>query len=98
MQTEGSREMGSAGSSSFGVNDARTGADRDTGLTQRRSGPVRYELVSYRGEIFGPYPTAQAAAEAAKIKWPHQHQDEDRVGLGWDVQVVGLRDPELPTD
>ena len=60
--------------------------------------PAQYELVSYRGEIFGPYPTAQAAAEAARAKWPDQEQDEDRTGKGWDVQVAGLRDPELPTD
>lgn len=50
----------------------------------------QYELVSYRGEIFGPYPTAAAAMEAAKAKWPDQEQDEDRTGKGWDVQVVGV--------
>lgn len=50
---------------------------------------AQFELVSYRGEIFGPYPTAQAAAEVAKAKWPDQEQDEGRTGKGWDVQVVG---------
>lgn len=48
-----------------------------------------YELVSYRGEIFGPYSTMEEAARSAKEKWPHQHQDEDREGLGWDIQVAG---------
>lgn len=57
--------------------------------TEVHNRPTQYELVSYRGEIFGPYPTAQAAAEAAKLKWPDQQQDEDRTGEGWDVQVVG---------
>lgn len=50
--------------------------------------PVRYEIVSYRGEIFGPYPSATAAAEAAKEKWPDQSQDEERTGAGWDVQAA----------
>lgn len=61
----------------------------DTPLTQPRSGSVQFELVSYRSEIFGPYPTAAAAMEAAKAKWPDQEQDEDRAGCGWDVQVAG---------
>lgn len=71
------------------MNKPSTCTDSGTKLTQPRSGPVRFELVSYRGEIFGPYPTAQAAAEAAKAKWPDQEQDEDRTGKGWDVQTVG---------
>ena len=53
--------------------------------------PVRYELVSYRGEIFGPYASVAEAAEAAKAKWPDQEQDEDRTGKGWDVQVWTLK-------
>lgn len=48
----------------------------------------QYELVSYRGEIFGPYDTIQQVAGAAKLKWPDQEQDEDRTAAGWDVQVV----------
>ena len=51
--------------------------------------PAQYELVSYRGEIFGPYATRKAAVEEAKTKWPSQEQDEDRTGKGWDVQVAG---------
>jgi len=70
------------------MNEDRTRASGGTNLTQAGSRPVRFELVSYRGEIFGPYPTAQAAAEAAKEKWPDQEQDEDRTGEGWDIQVV----------
>ena len=34
----------------------------------------QYELVSYCGEIFGPYPSAEAAAEADRAKWPDQSQ------------------------
>lgn len=56
--------------------------------------PAQFEIVSYRGEIFGPYATMQAAADAAKAKWPDQEQDEDRTGKSWDVQVAGLRDDE----
>lgn len=47
--------------------------------------PIQFELVSSRGEIFGPCPTAQAAAEAARAKWPNQEQDEDRTGDGWSI-------------
>lgn len=53
--------------------------------------PQQFEIVSYRGEIFGPYPTAQEAAAAAKEKWPDQSQDPDRTGAGWDVQVAGVK-------
>lgn len=52
--------------------------------SDRVANPKRFELVSYRGEIFGPYDRM----EAAKEKWPEQSQDEDRSGRGWDVQVV----------
>ncbi len=50
--------------------------------------PTLYELVSYRGEIFGPYTSIEEAAEVAEAKWPGQAQDPDRSGLGWDVEVV----------
>lgn len=56
--------------------------------SDRVANPKRFELVSYRGEIFGPYDSMEAAARAAKEKWPDQSQDEDRSGRGWDVQVV----------
>lgn len=51
----------------------------------------QFELVSWRGEIFGPYPALEDAARAAKDKWPDQEQDPDRAGRGWDVQVAGSR-------
>lgn len=63
----------------------------DTRLTQPGSRPVLFEIVSYRGEIFGPYTSAEEAAEAARLKWPDQEQDEERKGDGWDIQVAGLR-------
>ena len=62
----------------------------DTTLTQPRSGSVQFEIVSYRGEVYGPYKSAGDAVRAAKEKWPHQSQDEDRTGKGWDIQVAGL--------
>lgn len=49
----------------------------------------KFELVSWRGEIFGPYPTMEAAAQAAKDKWPDQEQDENETGSGWSIQQAG---------
>lgn len=57
------------------MNKDRTSPNCDTALTQAGSGPVLFELVSYRGEIFGPYASLAEAAEAAKMKWPDQEQD-----------------------
>ena len=74
------------------VNDSATSGRMRTPLTQPRSGPVLFELVGYRGEIFGPYTSAEEAGEAAKMKWPDQEQDPDRTGAGWDVQVWTLKD------
>lgn len=54
--------------------------------------PVEFEIISYRGETFGPYPSIAAAREAALMKWPDQSQDPDRTGSGWDVQVAGIKD------
>lgn len=67
----------------------RTNQKIDTQLAREGSRPVRFEIVSYRGEIFGPYPSMGAAVQAALEKWPDQEQDEDRTGKGWDVQSVG---------
>lgn len=50
-----------------------------------------FELISYRGETFGPYSTIAEAREAALMKWPDQSQDEDRTGAGWDIQVAGAK-------
>ena len=77
-----------AGSS---VNLEGTCAVIDTKLAQPGSPSVRYEIVSYRGEIFGPYDSMEAAAQAAREKWPDQHQDEDRTGAGWDIQIQGAK-------
>lgn len=72
-------------------NDARTCAGTRTPQAQSRSLPVRFELVSYRGEVFGPYASIMEASEAAQAKWPGQDQNEDRTGAGWDIQCVGVK-------
>ena len=51
--------------------------------------PVRYELIDKEGNVVGEFSSAFNAAEHAKFRWPDQHQDEDRTGAGWDVQVAG---------
>lgn len=69
-------------------NEAKTGSKMSTNLTQPRSRPVRYHLISADGYRDGPYDSAQEAAKAAKRYWPDQEQDEDRTGNGWDVEVT----------
>lgn len=54
-----------------------------------RPHPTRYELIDKDGKSWGDFDTAGGAAAFARIKWPHQEQDEDRTGKGWDIQVVG---------
>lgn len=66
------------------------GTGKDNGSCAK-SVPHCFELVSYRGEIFGPYASIAETREAAKMKWPDQEQDEDRTGEGWDIQVAGAR-------
>lgn len=56
-----------------------------------RPHPVLFEIVSYRGETFGPYTSLEEAASVAEMKWPGQGQDPDRTGAGWDVQVAGVK-------
>ena len=70
------------------MNDKGTCSPSDTPLAQGRSGPVLYELVSYRGEIFGPFPSVQRAAMFAAVRWPGQDQDEERIGAGWDIEAI----------
>lgn len=53
--------------------------------TQRRSGPVRYELVSKDGLKIGPFDLAYDAVLYAERIWPGEEMDED-----WDVQIVGV--------
>lgn len=62
----------------------------DTRLPQRRSRPVRFEVVGPRGGVCyqRSFATAQAAAAFAKECWPDLEQDEDRTGKGWDVQAI----------
>lgn len=67
----------------------RTGSKTDTPAAQSGSRPVLYELVSHRGEIFGPYTSREEAAEAARTKWGTSLQDDDPPGDSWDIQVVG---------
>lgn len=51
--------------------------------------PARYELIDKNGHAWIPtFATAQAAAEWAREHWPHDEQDPDRIGNGWDVQAV----------
>lgn len=69
-------------------NIARTCAPGGTKLTQARSGPVRYRLISPDGFPSGTYDTAQEAASAAGGFWPGAGQDETNSGFGWDIQVV----------
>lgn len=47
-----------------------------------------YELVDWQGYVFGPFGTAEAAANYGRTHWPHQEQDPDRTGKGWDIQAV----------
>ena len=56
---------------------------------KRANSVPRFRLLDKEGVAFGPYPTAQAAMEMARELWPDQEQDEDGVGNGWDIQVVG---------
>lgn len=70
------------------VNSTETSGQTRTPLTQPRSQPVLFEIISYRGEVFGPFTTIAEARAWAVDKWPHQEQDEERTGEGWDVQVV----------
>lgn len=62
----------------------------DTPATRGSSRVVPTEVVSYRGEIFGPFKSATEAARWAARRWPDQEQDEDRTGQGWDLQVAGV--------
>lgn len=87
--SDGLAEVGHAGSCQITQNDAGTCGESGTKLTQRRSGPVRYEVVAMNGTRRGNFETANAAAWWARDVWPDQSQDPDRTGKGWDVQVVG---------
>ena len=53
--------------------------------------PVRYELIDKNGEKYGPFDTQIFAAIFAEQLFPDQHQDEDRTGAGWDIQIQGAK-------
>lgn len=73
-------------------NESGSGKQIDTPVTQPRSGPVLYEVVSRNGNISSAkFQSAEAATIYARDCWPDQQQDEDRSGLGWDIQIVGAR-------
>ena len=57
-------------------------------LPQSDSRPVRYELIDKDGNVCGIFGTASTAAIIARQRWPDQEQDEDRTGVGWDIQAV----------
>jgi len=71
------------------MNEHRTPSNSDTDLTQRRSGPVRFELIDKDGRPVASYTNVRELGEAAELYLPGQEQDEDRTGKGWDIQVVG---------
>lgn len=49
---------------------------------------MEVQVIDLEGTEYGPFKTAQEAAEFAKSRWPDQEQDEERVGNGWDVELV----------
>lgn len=58
--------------------------------------PVRFELITKDGFVCPwQFPSAQAAADMARARWPEQTQDEEHTGAGWDIQVSGAH---LPTE
>ncbi len=68
----------------------RTDSKSGTPLTQRRSGPVRYKLVSNDGRSVATNASARYLSELAGRLWPDQEQDPDRTGWGWDIQIVPI--------
>lgn len=73
------------------VNDSGTLAAADARLTQRRSPPVRFEIIDALGRMHGPYPNFAAARAHIERRFRHQAQDDDRSGrypAGWDIQVA----------
>lgn len=49
---------------------------------------VRFRLVSPNGHGMGIFDSAQEAASAAAGFWPGTPQDEERLGFGWDIEVI----------
>ena len=57
-------------------------------MSETKLPPLRFRLLDKEGIAFGPYHTRQAAMDMARELWPEQEQDEDRAGLGWDIETV----------
>lgn len=89
METEGSNNFDHASSSRFGVNDARTGSNRDTQLTQRRSGPVQWDVVDKNGAIRATFSDMRHAFDWARLnlRGPQDSGEGDE-RTGWDVQSI----------
>lgn len=51
----------------------------------------QFELVSHRGETFGPYNSRDEAKQAGERKWPGMESADlsDDEPSGWYIQVVG---------
>ena len=60
-------------------------------MTQESSRVVRYELIDKAGVPVASAENVQHLALAAEIYLPNQHQDEDRTGAGWDIQIAGAK-------
>jgi hypothetical protein len=54
---------------------------------------TQYEVVDREGRIHGPFHGIIEANTYAQHKWPDQHQDENRTGIGWDAQISGCDRP-----
>lgn len=65
-------------------------AENTRKMTRGRSEVVRYDLIDKDGKIVGAFDTAGDAAACARVRYPHQEQDEDRSGRGWDIQIQGV--------
>lgn len=89
QQINGVGTEASSNRASSGVNESETNPKSGTPVTQRRSGPVRFRLISPSGHSMGTFDTALEAASASSGFWPGIGQDEDRTGAGWDIEVVG---------
>jgi hypothetical protein len=78
------------------MNETRTSTNPDTTLTQRRSRPVRFELIGKDGSKHGKFRTHLAAAEEAERLWPGEPAAEldDADPVGWFVQIAGLKIPK----
>ncbi len=53
--------------------------------------PIRYELIDKDGRVRFQAISAEHCANVAHQLWPDQHKDEERRGLGWDVQIAGAK-------